>query len=121
MSAHHFKQPKVYQKAFDLAMEIFELTKSFPPEEKFSPTDQIRRSSRSVCASISEAYRKKLYPAHFVSKLTNADMENSETGVWLDFAGSCHYISQEQLQKLTFSNEEIGRMLGHMICNSKNY
>ena len=76
-----FRDLKVYQKAFKLAMDIFRLTKSFPDEEKYGLTSQIRRSSRSVCSSIGEAYRKRKYPAHFVSKITDADMENSETQV----------------------------------------
>lgn len=81
-----FKKLLAYQKAFELSMEIFELSKSFPKEETYSLTDQIRRSSRSVCVNISEAYRKRLYPKHFTSKLTDSDCENSETQVWLDFA-----------------------------------
>lgn len=76
-----FRDLNVYQKAFNLAMDIFNLTKLFPDEEKFGLTSQIRRSTRSVCSSIAEAYRKKKYPAHFVSKTTDADMENSETQV----------------------------------------
>ena len=74
-----FRDLKVYQKAFKLSMDIFNLTKSFPDEEKYGLTSQIRRSSRSVCSSIAEAYRKRKYPAHFVSKITDSDMENSET------------------------------------------
>ena len=81
-----FKELIVYKKSFSLAMEVYEISKSFPKEEKYSLTDQIRRSSRSVCANIAEAYRKHIYVKHFVSKLTDADAENSETLVWLDFA-----------------------------------
>jgi four helix bundle protein len=84
-----FRDLKVYQKAFKLAMVIYELTKLYPDEEKFGLTIQIRKSSRSVCSSIGEGYRKRKYPAHFVSKLTDADMENLETQVWLDFSLSC--------------------------------
>lgn len=102
-------------------MEIFEISKTFPPEEKFSLTDQIRRSSRSVCTCLAEAYRKKQYAAHFLSKLSDADMENSETGVWLDFAMSCRYITQEKHQELLKKNEEVGRLLGHMISNPEKY
>lgn len=87
-----FKKLLVYQKSFDLAMDIFEISKSFPKEETYSLTDQVRRSSRSVTANISEAYRKRLYPKHFVSKLTDADSENSETYTWLEFALACKYI-----------------------------
>jgi four helix bundle protein len=81
-----FKDLIVYQKAFSLAMEIFEISKRFPKEEKYSLTDQIRRSSRSVCSNLAESYRKRRYPAHFLSKLTDSDMENSETDVWLEFS-----------------------------------
>jgi four helix bundle protein len=76
----------VYQKAFSLVMEIFEISKRFPKEERYSLTDQIRRSSRSVCSNLAESYRKRLYPAYFMSKLTDSDMENSETDVWLQFS-----------------------------------
>ena len=89
-----FKQLTVYKKAYNLAMEIFEESKKFPSEEKYSLTSQIRRSSRSVCSSIAEGYRKRNYEAHFVSKATDADMENSETLVWTDFSLSCKYISE---------------------------
>ena len=92
MAAKSFKETTVYKKAFALAMEIFEISKSFPKEEKYSLTDQIRRASRSVCTNIAEAYRKKKYIAHFVSKITDSDMENSETNVWLDFSKACKYI-----------------------------
>ena len=84
-----------YQKSFELAMEIFETSKIFPTDEKYSLTDQVRRSSRSVSANIAEAYRKRQYPAHFKSKLSDADMENSETQVWLDFALKCGYLKTE--------------------------
>jgi four helix bundle protein len=116
-----FRDLKVYQKAFKLAMDIFNLTKSFPNEEKYELTSQIRRSSRSVCSSIAEAYRKRKYPAHFVSKTTDADMENSETQVWLDFALSCKYISKEIYSKLKAESEEVGKMLNHMIENPDKY
>ncbi len=75
------KDLQVYKKAFNAAMEIFQISKDFPPEEKYSLTDQIRRSSRSVCVNLAEGYRKRRYPAHFISKLSDADMENSETQV----------------------------------------
>lgn len=87
-------------------MEIFHLSKSFPNEEKYSLTDQIRRSSRSVCANLAEAYRKKRYINHFISKLTDCDGENSETNVWLEFALQCEYISQQQYNELTERNQE---------------
>ena len=102
-------------------MEIFELTKEFPKEEKYSLTDQIRRSSRSVCANIAEAFRRKNYPAHFVSKITDADGENSETGVWLDFSMSCKYMANEKHITLTGKNQEVDRLLGHMLSNPDKY
>jgi four helix bundle protein len=116
-----FRDLKVYQKAFKLAMDIFNLTKSFPEEEKYGLTSQIRRSSRSICSSIAEAYRKRKYPAHFVSKNTDADMENSETQVWLDFALSCKYISKQIYLDYKERSEEIGKMLNHMIKNPEKY
>jgi four helix bundle protein len=111
----------VYKKAFELAMEIFELTKNFPKEERYSLTDQIRRSSRSVCASIAEAYRKRQYPAHFISKISDADMENSETQVWLDFALSCEYLNSEDIINSKLKTDEIGKLLFHMISYPEKY
>ena len=121
MSARSFKETTVYKKAFALAMEIFEISKSFPKEEIYSLTSQIRRSSRSVCTNLAEAYRKKIYVAHFISKVTDSDMENSETGVWLDFALACTYINSEIHVKWTAENEEIGKLLNHMITNPEKY
>lgn len=89
-----FKKLLAYQKSFELAMFIFEISKSFPKEETSALTDQIRRSSRSVSANIAEAYRKRIYPKHFTSKLTDADGENSETNMWLDFALACNYLDK---------------------------
>jgi len=110
-----FKKLLSYQKAFDLSMEIFELSKSFPKEETYSLTDQIRRSSRSVCANIAEAYRKRLYPKHFISKLSDSDSENSETQVWIDFSFSCNYINSEQQQNLSTKSIEVGKLINFMI------
>ena len=110
-----FKGLIVYKKAYKLAMKIFEISKSFPKEERYSLTDQIRRSSRSVCANIGESYRKRQYKAHFVAKLSDADMENSETQVWMDFSLSCGYISEEIHKEMTNESEEIGKLLYHMI------
>lgn len=121
MGVKSYKETRVYKLAFEIAMEIFEISKSFPKEETYSLTDQIRRSSRSVCANIAEAYRKKLYPAHFVSKASDADTENSETGVWLDFSIACQYVSQEKYKALSEKNQETGRLLGHMINNPDKY
>jgi len=116
-----FKELLAYKKGFDLAMEIFRLSKSFPTEEKYSLTDQIRRSSRSVCANIAEAYRKRRYVAHFISKLTDSDGENSETHVWLAFALECHYISIETFNDLSDKTLEIGKLLNYMIVNPEKF
>ena len=112
-----FKQLIAYKKAFDLSMFIFNISKSFPKEETYSLTDQIRRSSRSVCANISEAYRKRRYSKHFISKLTDADGENSETNTWLDFALACEYISSEEYNKCSEQGKEIGKLINYMINN----
>src|SRR6266480_953872 len=111
----------VYRKAFKLAMEIFELTKRFPDEEKFGLTIQIRKSSRSVGSSIGEGYRKRKYPAHFVSKMTDADMENTETQVWLDFSLACKFIDKTKYKELLQKSEEVGKMINHMIENPEKY
>jgi four helix bundle protein len=116
-----FKDLIVYKKAFQQAMEIFEMTKTFPKEEKYSLIDQIRRSSRSVCACLAEGYRKRLYPAHFVSKISDSDMENSETQVWLDFSLACNYINDETYKIRIAINNEIGRLLQNMINNPEKY
>ena len=116
-----FRDLSVYKKAFDLSMLIFKESKKFPSEEKFGLTSQVRRSSRSVCSNVGEGYRKRLYPAHFVSKCSDADMENSETQVWLDFALACEYIKKEQHDEYLKRSEEIGRMIGHMIENPEKY
>ena len=121
MGAVNFKQTKVYQKAFEQAMYVFEVSKGFPKEERYSLTDQVRRSSRSVCANLAEAYRKKIYPAHFLSKITDCDAENSETNVWIDFAFACNYLSEENKKNLIETNEEIGRLLNHMMQNHEKY
>ncbi len=121
MSATNFRQTAAFKKAFSLAMEIFEMTKSFPKEEKYSLTDQIRRCSRSVCANLGEAFRKRQYPAHFVSKTSDSDAENTETQVWLDFSYACLYITLEKYTDLTAKSEEVGRLLHHMIFNPDKY
>lgn len=112
-----FKTLLAYQKGFTLAMEILEVSKTFPKEETYSLTDQIRRSSRSVCANIAEAYRKRKYEKHFVSKLTDSDAENSETQVWLQFAEACGYISAETESDFKRKSEEIGKLINYMIDN----
>lgn len=116
-----FQDLLAYKKGFDLAMKILDVSKSFPKEETYSLTDQIRRSSRSVCANMAEAYRKRLYPKHFISKLTDCDAENSETQTWLEFSLACNYISQEQFNELTDQNLEIGKLINYMIRNPEKF
>src|SRR5512136_2593692 len=106
---------EVYQKAFDAAMKIFELSRSFPKEETYSLTDQIRRSSRSVCSNIAEAWRKRRYEAAFVSKLSDAEAEAAETQTWLAFAIRCGYLSNEQAQTLRQTYDHIIGKLVKMI------
>ena len=110
-----FRDLIVYKKAFELSMMIFRLSKKFPKEETYSLTDQVRRSSLSVSANIAEAYRKRRYPAHFVSKLTDSDGENSETQVWLDYIVACEYGTDEQVKEMYALSDEVGQMLGNMI------
>lgn len=112
-----YKDLLVYKKSFILSMEIFAVTKSFPREETYSLTDQIRRSSRSTNICTIEAYRKRIYPNHFVSKLTDADMENSETQGRLEFSLACGYVSKEVYDKLNSLSVEIGRLIQYMIDN----
>ena len=118
------KSPKelvVYQKAYALAMDIYRISQHWPTEEKFSLIDQIRRSSRSVCVNIREAWAKRRYQAHFVSKLTDADAENGETDTWLDFAKDCSYLAASDHADLANECREIGAMLGSMINNPKSF
>jgi four helix bundle protein len=119
--AGNYKDLAVYQKAFNLALIIFKLSEDFDKREKYSLTDQIRRSSRSVCANLVEAYRKRQYESHFKSKISDADSENSETQVWLDFALAFNYIDKIKYGELFSLSEEIGRLLNHMMQNPEKY
>jgi len=112
---------KVYQLAYKLAMEIFNETKSFPKKERYSLTDQIRRSSRSVATNIAEGYRKRRYPNMFVSKMADADSEGTETQVWLDFAQDCGYLPQERYGRLICGYEDVGKMLGAMMATPQKF
>ena len=116
-----FKQLLAYGKGFELAMKIFQVTQTFPKDETYSLTDQIRRSSRSVCANIAEAYRKRIYPKYFISKLSDADGENSETQVWLDFALACGYLSEHKFNEFNKRSQEIGKLLQYMINNPSKF
>ena len=112
-----FRDLKAYIKAFQQISSVFRMTLSLPKEEKYSLTDQIRRSSRSVCANLAEAFRKRDYPKHFLLKLTDCLGENSETLVWLDVALNCEYITNETYQELTTINDEVGKLLMYMYNN----
>jgi len=107
-----YKELRVYQTAIEAAMLIFNLTKVFPPEEKYSMVDQMRRSSRSVCANIAEAWRKRRYPAHFVSKLSDSESEAEETRVWLELAHRCGYLNKERADELDDCYDKI---LGQLV------
>lgn len=108
------KDLRVYQIAFEAAMEIFELPKGYPVEEKYSITDQIRRSSRSICANLAEAWRKRRYQKAFVVRLNDAEAETAETIVWLEFSFQCGFISHEKFASLTDKYEHILAMLTNM-------
>src|SRR3954464_8212065 len=115
MKIESAKDLNVYKLAYELAMTVFEVSKSFPESEKYALTSQLRRSSRSVCLNLREAWAKRRYRAHFVSKLTDCDGENSETDTSLDYALDCGYIARGEYDEFTAMGAEVGRMLGSMI------
>lgn len=117
MQINSAKDLEVYKKAYAVSMEIFELSKSWPAEEKYSLIDQVRRSSRSVCSNLREAWAKRRYEAHFISKLSDCDGENSETDTWLDYAKDCGYLAVGKHEELTGKVVEVGKMLGGMLRN----
>ena len=121
MTVADYKELRVFKLAFDSAMEIFELSRSWPAEEKFSLTDQIRRSSRSVCANIAEAWRKRRYTASFVSKLSDSDGEAAETEVHLDFALRCGYLHPERHASLRDQYDHICRQLTKMMADGDSW
>jgi four helix bundle protein len=112
MKIRTHRKLEVYKLAFATAVEIYKLSKTFPKEETYSLTDQIRRSSRSVCANLAEAFRKRKYAKHFVSKLSDSEAEAAETQVWLDFALEFNYINQEQFNQL---NDSCNRVIGKLV------
>ena len=112
---------KVYKKAFAAAMEIYQISKNFPSEERFSMTDQIRRASRSVCSNLAESWRKRRYRAVFINKLTDAQQEASETQTWLDFCLACKYINYQKFERLDQEYENILAMLNSMELNAKKF
>jgi len=117
----HFRDLEVYRRAFDAAMEIFQITKDFPGEEKFSLVDQIRRSSRSVCANLAEGWRKRRYPAVFKNKITDSMQEASETQCWLEFSLACEYIQKSVFDKLDDEYEQLIAMLNSMEMNAEKF
>jgi four helix bundle protein len=112
---------EVYKRAFAAAMRIFRASKTFPPEERYSLTDQIRRSSRSVCTNIAEAWRKRRYPAAFIAKLSDAEGEAAETQVWLEFSVKCGYMNRDEAAELYSEYEQIIRMLVDMINHPESW
>ncbi|MBA7610326.1 MAG: four helix bundle protein [Calditrichaeota bacterium] len=119
--AKDFKELHVYQNAFESSLQIFELSKQFPSEERYSLVDQIRRSSRSVCANIAEAWRKRRYPAAFVSKLSDADAESAETMVWLDMAEKCGYLQEPIHTELVDRYDHICAQLAKMMATPEQW
>jgi len=118
---NHFRDLIVYQKSFEKAMQIFEITKRFPVEERYSLTDQIKRSSRSVCSNLAEGWRKRRYELVFKNKLTDSMQEASETQCWLEFSLACKYIDNFTFEKLDKEYEEIIAMLNSMEMNSNKF
>jgi four helix bundle protein len=121
MKIRTHKELEVYKLAFDGAMKIFEITKNFPKEETYSLTDQIRRSSRSVCGNLAEAFRKRRYPKVFVSKLSDSEGEGAETQTWLDFAKNCNYITSEECKDLNALYDNIIGKLVNMSLHPENW
>jgi four helix bundle protein len=116
-----FRELRVYQAAFASAMQVFDASRTWPAEERYSLTDQVRRSTRSICANIAEAWRKRRYQASFISKLSDADAEAGETLVWLDFAKACRYVSAETSQKMSADYEHICAQLVTIINQAKTW
>jgi four helix bundle protein len=112
---------QVYQKAFTSAMDLFERSKSFPKEETYSLTDQIRRSSRSVCANLAEAWRKRRYQSVFICKLSDAEGEAAETQVWIEFAVKCGYLSRDHAETLYRAYDEVLRTFVGMITHPETW
>jgi four helix bundle protein len=110
-----------YKKAYSLALKIHEISKRFPPEEKFSLTDQIRRSSRSVCANIAESYKRRRYKDYFISKLNDSETENTETEVWLNFSKDFKYITSEEFEEMVSENTQVGKLIYNMIAHPEKF
>lgn len=117
----YYKELLAFKKAYELAMLIFQISKKFPPEEKFSLTDQVRRSSRSVCTNLAEAYKRRRYKDYFMSKLNDSETENTETEVWIHFSSDCDYITKDEYHQLISLNDEAGKLIWYMINNPGKY
>ncbi len=121
MFATHYRELEVYQNARGLALNIFEMTKQFPPEERYSMIDQMRRSSRSVCANLAEAWRKRRYKAAFISKLSDSETEASETQVWMELAVDCGYLSKSEAAMLDDQYDKVIAQLTTMINHADSW
>lgn len=117
----HYKDLLAYQKGYMLAIKIYHVSKKFPMDEIFSLTDQIRRSSRSVCTNLAEAYKRRRYKDYFVSKLNDAETENTETEVWLDFSKDCSYLNMAEYEELIALNNEVGKLVWYMVTNPDKF
>jgi four helix bundle protein len=117
----NYRELLAFKKAYELAMQVFHISRKFPQEEKYSLTDQIRRSSRSVCVNFAEANKRKRYKDYFISKLNDSETENAETEVWLNFAHDCKYITSEECSKLFAKNTEVGKLIWYMISNPEKF
>lgn len=116
-----YKDLLAYKKAYSLVLKIHGISKKFPPEEKFSLTDQIRRSSRSVCANIAESYKRRRYKDYFISKLNDSETENTETEVWLNFSKDFKYITIEEFEEMVKENTEVDKLIYNMIANPEKF
>ena len=121
MPAKDYRELRVYQLAFETALRVFEMSKRFPPDERYSLTDQIRRSSRAICSNIAEAWRKRRYPASFVSKLSDSDSESAETIVWLDFCKAFGFITEQERAELTDHYDHICSQLAIMMAEPEKW
>jgi four helix bundle protein len=118
---HSYKELRVFQNAFEAAMKIFHLTKRFPPEEKYSMVDQVRRSSRSVCTNLAEAWRKRRYKAAFIAKLSDSESEACETQVWIEFTRNCEYLNDEVCDELDETYDHIIGQIVNMINEAEKW
>ena len=116
-----YKDLIAFQKSYQLSMEIYLITRSFPSEEQFGITSQIRRSSRSVCANLAEAYRRRCSIRHFKSKLSDAEAENIETEIWIEFSKDCKFLSKASYLRLINLNDEVGKLIYYMIHNPEKF